>query len=243
MLVHKENWAMLWENLFIPYNANNSRSLISTFVIRCLDSMGRVKRIWYLSPLQAAKVQVSLCIHAVSPEPSLFAHTSSESRGTFRQKARPLASLNGWACAVKIFHDRMLEDTNLLDGAPMIPVIIAISEISTLAICRWTGWFEFTWSHNLQDRFSHDEAPLTLLSHQTRVFSGCYLIMFNMPCYLISFSDGNTVPIWTMLKYCMSRRMTKPTKWPVCPAKTRSAWASAQSDQSLHCPHEETFGL
>ena len=67
--------------------------------------------------MRAAKVQASLRIPAVSPEPPLLAHTSSESRGTFRQKARSLAPLNGWACAVKICHDGMLEDTNLL-GAP-----------------------------------------------------------------------------------------------------------------------------
>ena len=79
--------------------------------------MSRVKRIWYLSPMRAAKVQASLRIRAVSPEPPLLAHTSSESRGTFRQKARSLAPLNGWACAVKICHDGMLEDTNSLDGA------------------------------------------------------------------------------------------------------------------------------
>ena len=83
----------------------------------------RVKRIWYLSPMRAAKVQASLRIRAVSPEPSLLAHTSSESRGTFRQKARSLAPLNGWACAVKICHDGMLEDTNSLDGAHKIPGI------------------------------------------------------------------------------------------------------------------------
>ena len=69
-----------------------------------------------LSPMRAAKVQASLRIRAVSPEPSLLAHTSSESRGTFRQRARSLAPLNGWACAVKICHDGMLEDTNSLDG-------------------------------------------------------------------------------------------------------------------------------
>ena len=74
--------------------------------------LGRVKQIWYLSPMRAAKVQASLRIRAVSPEPPLLAHTSSESRGTFRQKARSLASLNGWACAVKI----CLEDTNSLDA-------------------------------------------------------------------------------------------------------------------------------
>ena len=67
--------------------------------------------------MRAAKVQARLRIHAVSPEHPLLAHTSSESRGTFRQKTRSLAPLNGWACAVKICHDGMLEDTNSLDGA------------------------------------------------------------------------------------------------------------------------------
>ena len=78
--------------------------------------LGRVKRIWYLSPMRAAKVQASLRIRAVSPEPPLLAHTSSESRGTFRQKSRSLAPLNCWACAVKFYHDGMLEDTNSLDA-------------------------------------------------------------------------------------------------------------------------------
>ena len=88
-------------------------------LIKVLD-MDRVKRIWYLSPMRAAKVQASLGVRAVSPEPPLLAHTSNESRGTFRQKARSLAPLNGWACAVKICHDGMLEDTNSLDGAHII---------------------------------------------------------------------------------------------------------------------------
>ena len=70
--------------------------------------------------MRAEKVQASLRICAVSPEPSLLAHTSSESRGTFRQKARSLAPLNGWACAVKICHGAMLEDTNSLDGAHIL---------------------------------------------------------------------------------------------------------------------------
>ena len=69
--------------------------------------------------MRAAKVQASLRIRAVSPEPPLLAHTSSESRGTFRQKARSLAFLNGWACSVKICHDGMFEDTNSLDAGHM----------------------------------------------------------------------------------------------------------------------------
>ena len=46
---------------------------------------------------------------APAPEPPILAHTSIESRGTFRQKARSLAPLNGWACAVKICHDGMTQ--------------------------------------------------------------------------------------------------------------------------------------
>ena len=86
--------------------------------------MDRVKRLWYLLPMRAPKVQASLRIRAVSPEPSLLAHTSSESRGNFRQKARSLAPLNGWACAVKICHDGMLEDTNSLDRAHILDALI-----------------------------------------------------------------------------------------------------------------------
>ena len=100
--------------------------------------MDRVKRIWYLSPMRAAKVQASLRIRAVSPEPSLLAHTSSESRGTLRQKARSLAPLNGWACAVEICHDVMLEDTNSLDGAHMC-MYLNLDEKALLILLRSKG--------------------------------------------------------------------------------------------------------
>ena len=103
-------------------NGSNAYRVLLRRDIFVLFYLGRVKRIWYLSPMRAAKVQASLRIRAVSPEPPLLAHTSSESRGTFRQKARSLAPLNGWACAVKICHDGMLEDTNSLDGAHFISI-------------------------------------------------------------------------------------------------------------------------
>ena len=96
--------------------------------------------------MRAAKVQASLRIRAVSPEPSLLAHTSSESRGTFKQKARSLAPLNGWACAVEICHDGMLEDTNSLDGAhyicnfvyceSLIFVFYIVSNFQKLPVCN-----------------------------------------------------------------------------------------------------------
>ena len=46
--------------------------------------------------------------------------------------------------------------------------------------------------------------------------------------------------IW--VRVYMTRDMTKPTKWLCAQRRLRSAWASAQSDQSLHCPHEEALG-
>ena len=64
------------------------RLILRLKLIPVKNNMGRAKRIWYLSPMRAAKVQASLRIRAVSPEPSLLAHTSSESRGTFRQKSQ-----------------------------------------------------------------------------------------------------------------------------------------------------------
>ena len=87
--------------------------------------------------MRAAKVQASLRIRAVSPEPPLLAHTSSESRGTFSQKARSLAPLNGWACAVKICNDGMLEDTNSLDGAHLMNEVgasVYFGHISSLSL-------------------------------------------------------------------------------------------------------------
>ena len=122
-----------WNFRYRKYLSRWSGWLICTFVV-CIglkqillwygSYMDRVKWIWYLSPVRAAKVQASLHIHAVLPEPSLLAHTSSESRRTFRQKARSLAPLNSWACAVKICHDGILEDTDSLDAAHIIGIIM-----------------------------------------------------------------------------------------------------------------------
>ena len=40
---------------------------------------------------------------------------------------------------------------------------------------------------------------------------------------------------WFILRGKMSRLMTKPTKWLCTQRRLRSAWASAQTDQSLRC--------
>ena len=123
--------------------------------------------------MRAAKVQASLRIRAVSPEPPLLAHTSSESRGTFRQKARSLAPLNGWACAVTICYDGNLEDTDSLDGAHLIypisafvvrfSVIIIISEIPRMLLdfVSKQADLKLAWSYNCEGRFCHDVAHIS----------------------------------------------------------------------------------
>ena len=48
--------------------------------------------------------------------------------------------------------------------------------------------------------------------------------------------------MWLVPCLFLSCLMTKPTKWLCAQRRLRSAWASTQSDQSLHCPHEESLG-
>ena len=55
-------------------------------------------RLWYLSHRRPVKAQGTLRIHAVSPEPLLFAHMKYESRRRVRPTTRHLASLDGCAC-------------------------------------------------------------------------------------------------------------------------------------------------
>ena len=40
----------------------------------------------------------------------------------------------------------------------------------------------------------------------------------------------------------MNHLMTNPTMWLCAKRRLRSAWTSAQSDQSLRCLHEESLG-
>ena len=162
------------------------------------DYMGRVKRIWYLSPMRAAKVQASLRIRAVSPEPPLLDHTSSESRGTFRQKARSLAPLNGWACAVKICHDGMLEDTNSLDGAQLLKYILHSNNITLRS----------TWRHKI----SHYLSQKTLFSYlgNCPLSKGRFYYSFSVEAH------GRTINIYSSLVLLIFLNMYAPGKGIYC---------------------------
>ena len=54
----------------------------------------QLMRLWYLLPRRPAKAQACLRIHAVSPEPSLFAHIKYGSRRRVQPEIRYLAPLD-----------------------------------------------------------------------------------------------------------------------------------------------------
>ena len=79
-------------------------------------------------PRQANLVLIAYASSEGSSEPAhprslarTFAARSYKqwSKRNLQTENQTLAPLNGWACAVKICHDGMLEDTNSLDGAQM----------------------------------------------------------------------------------------------------------------------------
>ena len=65
-------------------------------------------RLWYLSHRRPAKAQASLCIRAVSPEPSLFVHMKYGSRGRVRPKYQ--TSSPHWMAAHAPLKNEFTED-------------------------------------------------------------------------------------------------------------------------------------
>ena len=196
-------------------------------------------RIWYLSPMRAAKVQASLRIRAVSPEPLLLAHTSSESRGTFRQKARSLAPLNGWACAVEICHDVMFEDTNSLDGAQVVRSAWRTSSHQCTKNSKYTKQDEYSTArstlHSLLGKFGNryplDQIIETYYMSPVKricVFEHSVMTNFNCACPAIQRGQG-------------SGFLSEGSSWlTACMSELRRFWrdcADAQARLNLRCSH------
>ena len=168
--------------------------------------MGRVKRIWYLLPMRAVKVQASLHIRAVSPEPPLLAHTSGESRGTIRQKTRSLAPLNGWACAVRICHDGMLEDTNSLDAPQMSCVKLCTDYIAS---SQSPLTFMVIWHHRWCSNNTFPRPLLPSGNFETPFPSGLILIWVLQPIKVISLIFS-----WVSCKMGKNGRSQTKITWP-----------------------------
>ena len=153
--------------------------------------MDRVKRICYLSPM--------------------LAHTSSESRGIFRQKSRSLALLNGWACAVEICHNGLLEDTNSLDGAQ-----------KDSNWCCETIIFDVRWNKRICA--IHQMSPVKRIC----VFEHSVMTNFNCACPAIQRGQG-------------SGFLSEGSSWHIaCMSEQRRFWrdcTDAQARQNLRCSH------
>ena len=172
---------------------------------------GTRRNLWMLAngPRQANLVLIAYASSEGSGEPahprslartSLVAHTSSESRGTFRQKASSLAPLNGWACAVKICHDGMREDTNLLDGAQ---IICAVRTNKTCHVST-VGQSMRSWylSHR---RPAKAQASLRIraVSPEPSLFAHIHGKLLSLPFHCTTMSqasDSMTTPTETFLK-------------------------------------------
>ena len=140
-------------------------------------------------------------MRAVSSEPSLLAHISSESRGTFRQKARSLAPLNGWACAVEICHDEMLEGTNSLDGAHINFKSNLNSKLSTITLA--------VSKRRLQNNCRCYIKKLRMILTMRKCVHGdenthCPRIVENLQPFWLKVSDSTkNVPVFFFLSICM----------------------------------------
>ena len=93
------------------------------------------------------------------------------------------------------------------------------------SFCGCAGQFESSLVENPEDRFSRDVAHVRFKSWRPR-------------------SDWSFRNCITRVLHCLhlSRDMTKPTKWLCTQRRLKSAWASAQSNQCLCCPHEGSLG-
>ena len=118
---------------------------------------------------------------------------------------------------------------------------------------RCPGWSESSLGTQSFWWFCHEAAHIMHILFRERCSQRNFTMFWKMRKMMITnhFWDGelhNTGNISAMRYVClknmaeMSRLMTKPTKWLCAQQRLRSAWASVQSDQSLHCSHEEVLG-
>ena len=164
MLSKVEKDSRKWGKLLVLWEHFNGKTVyMLLFIHQYLD---RVKRIWYLSPMRAAKVQASLTFAARSYKQWVKRNLQTESQ--------TLAPLNGWTCAVKTCHNRMLDDTNWLDAAHLERFIYWTSNILyhsfycsfvyTKSRCCMIFWnFDFIINISIPNRFYATRETLFLL--------------------------------------------------------------------------------
>ena len=100
--------------------------------------MSQLIRLWYLSHRRPEKAQASLRIHAVSPEPSLFAHMKYGTKRRVRPKIRHLAPLDGCVCAFEewVYGGRKEPQSyGMAQIMPLLFLVLGQTSIGLLTIC------------------------------------------------------------------------------------------------------------
>ena len=184
--------------------------------------MSQLMRLWYLSYRRTVKGQARLRICAVMPEPSLFAYIKYGSRRRVWPKIRRVAPVD---CCARMFEDEFTEGHNCHNLMRRLkylwqflqkPTILALldgcmsqgfTSLSTVfQSFRNDGW---TW------KTPRNEVPFSF--GKNLASSGIWTREPTIRCQ--EHSTGRE-PNKIMSNY-LSQSMTKPTKWPVHPAKTQ----------------------
>ena len=99
--------------------------------------LSQLMRLWLISHRGTGKAQASLCIHTVSPEPSLFAHMKYGSRRRVRPKIRHLAPLDGCACGFEELSLRRTKSAVISESAHFV----SLGEITIIWSKSWENLF------------------------------------------------------------------------------------------------------
>ena len=138
-------------------------------------------------------------------------------------------------------------------------LVFIFKEFSSLNIKNWNGGFQRTILHTKNSFRKVKHILVKIVSGLVVYFRlqkhSPVSIIFNMEI-LIQTNEAlvlrHSLMVWIhyehLLIFCsalrkrqLSRHMTKPTKCVCAQRRLRWTWASAQSDQSLRCPHEKSF--
>ena len=109
-----------------------------------------------------------------------------------------------------------------------------VRNFKTLAsFWSWAGQFESYLVANPEDRFSRDMAHIRKKSLRCLVQVQHWAMLYSKPCC------NEQCYKEVEMSSDLSRDLTKPAKWVCAQRRLRSAWASAQSDQSPRCALSE----
>ena len=199
--------------LIYSLHANSPKLLTRTITPNALfhfftkrHQMSQLMRLWYLSHRLPVKAQASLRIHAVSPEPSLFAHMKYGIRWRVRPKIRHLAPLDGCACALIEWLYRDEKCHNLMNWLKYVSLLFLWMHANRFRYICWESKVPSDhFSLALKISFVHFWDAHYLFYHVS-----FYLLQVLMKKQLLMSSQGQTILfILTAVKLLLQLRVAR----------------------------------